>query len=335
MKIAVLAPVAWRTPPRHYGPWEQIAWSTAEGLIDQGHDVTLFATGDSQTRAKLESVCAQGWEEDSSVDPKVAECLHIGHLMAQAAQFDLIHNHFDFHPLIFASVIATPIVTTIHGFSSPKILAVYEKYNKNSHYISISNSDRNSRLEYLATVYNGIETEQFNFCPTPGEYLLFFGRIHPDKGTAEAIEISKRSGRPLLIAGIIQDQKYFAEKIEPHLDNRQVTYLGPVGYDRRSELLGQAYALLHPINFAEPFGLSVVEAMCCGTPVIAFKRGAMSELIVHGKTGYLVQDVSEALDVLNQVKQLDRKDCREQVLKKFSRKQMVDGYLQAYQKILS
>ena len=285
MKVAVLSPVAWRTPPRHYGPWEQVASNIAEGLIKRGVEVTLFATGDSITAGKLESVCEMGYEEDRTQDAKVLECLHISNLMEKAGDFDLIHNNFDFLPLTYSRLIKTPIITTIHGFSSQKIIPVYKKYNSTAHYVSISNSDRSPELDYLATVYNGLDTKDFSFNEQPEDYLLYFGRIHPDKGTAEAIEIAKKSGYKLLISGIVQDENYFKEKIEPQL-NEQIEYIGSAGPEKRNSLLGNALALLHPINFDEPFGLSVAEAMLCGTPVIAFNRGSMPELIRDEETDF-------------------------------------------------
>src|SRR6187402_2937840 len=193
MRVAVLSPVAWRTPPRHYGPWEQMASNIAEGLVKKGAEVTLFATGDSETAGKLDSVCAQGYEEDRSQDAKVLECLHISNLMEKAGDFDIIHNNFDFLPLTYSGLIKTPVITTIHGFSSPRIIPVYKKYNSIGHYVSISNADRSPELNYLATVYNGLDTTNFKFNNEPEDYLLYFGRIHPDKGTAEAIEIANKS----------------------------------------------------------------------------------------------------------------------------------------------
>ncbi|HWZ35258.1 MAG TPA: glycosyltransferase family 4 protein, partial [Mucilaginibacter sp.] len=279
MKAAVLSPVAWRTPPRHYGPWEQIASNIAEGLIKLGVEVTLFATGDSITAGKLESICDRGYEEDRSHDAKVLECLHISNLMEKAGQFDIIHNNFDFLPLTYSRMIKTPMITTIHGFSSQQIIPVYKKYNDTNSYVSISNSDRSRELNYIATVYNGLNTDEFQFNEQPQDYLLYFGRIHPDKGTAEAIEIARKSKRKLLIAGIVQDERYFRERIEPQLDDDQVAYIGSAGPEKRNALLGNAIGLLHPINFAEPFGLSVAESMLCGTPVIAFNKGSMPELI--------------------------------------------------------
>src|ERR1700712_1497651 len=248
MKVAVLAPVAWRTPPRHYGPWEQVASNIAEGLIKLGIDVSLFATGDSITDGTLYSVCDTGYEENRAQDAKVLECLHISNLMENAAQFDIIHNNFDFLPLTYSKLIKTPFITTIHGFSSPKIIPVYKKYNDTGFYVSISNSDRSPELDYLATVYNGLNTAEFEFYAEPDDYFLYFGRIHHDKGTAEAIEIARKSKRKLLIAGIIQDEGYYKEKIEPQFDE-QIVYIGHAGPGKRKELLGRALALLHPINF--------------------------------------------------------------------------------------
>ncbi len=333
MKVAILAPIAWRTPPRHYGPWEQMASNVAEGLVQAGVEVTLFATADAVTQAKLDAVVEQGYEEDRTQDAKVVECLHISNLMEKAARFDIIHNHFDFLPLTYSRLISTPMLTTIHGFSSPRIIPVYQKYNANTHYVSISDADRSPQLEYLATVYNGIRAEYFAFSEQPEDYLLFFGRIHPDKGTAEAIEIARQSKRKLLIAGIIQDQAYFDEKIQPFLDD-QIIFVGAAGPEKRNELLGNAYALLHPISFDEPFGLSVAEAMLCGTPVIAFCRGSMPELIRHEQTGFLVSDIPEAVQAVANVDSIRRMECRKRALSEFSQKKMVDDYLSLYHNIL-
>ena len=333
MKIAILSPVAWRTPPRHYGPWEQMASNISEGMVAQGMDVTLFATSDSKTSGTLESVIPTGYEEDRNLDAKVVECLHISHLMEKASDFDIIHNHYDFLPLTYSKLISTPVITTIHGFSSPKIIAVYQKYNRSSSFVSISNSNRSPELEYLATVYNGIQTAEFSFVENPEEYLLFFGRIHPDKGTFEAIEIAKKSKRKLIIAGIIQDEGYFKDKIQPHLDD-QIVFVGHAGPEDRNKLLGKASALLHPINFDEPFGLSVAEAMYCGTPVIAFNRGSMPELISHGQTGYLVNDVGTAAEAVDTLKSISRTSCHSWASEKFSSEKMVADYLELYKQII-
>ena len=229
MKIAILSPVAWRTPPRHYGPWEQVASNIAEGLHDRGFDVTLFATKDSITKNKLDAIIPSGYEEDKEQDPKVAECLHISNLVEKAGKFDIIHNNFDFLPLTYSKLITTPMVTTIHGFSSPKIIPVFKKYNENNYYVSISNSDRSPQLNYIATVYNGIDKNFFTLNKIAEDYLLYFGRIHNDKGTAEAIQIAKKAKRKLIISGIIQDQEYFNENVAPWLNNDDVVYVGSSG----------------------------------------------------------------------------------------------------------
>jgi glycosyltransferase involved in cell wall biosynthesis len=333
MKVAILAPVAWRTPPRHYGPWEQVASNIAEGLVNCGIDVTLFATADSITAGGLDAVCVAGYEEDRSLNAKVMECLHISNLMEKASDFDIIHNNFDFLPLTYSRLIKTPVITTIHGFSSPKIIPVYKKYNSTAHYVSISNADRSSELSYLATVYNGLNTNDFNYNEKPGDYLLYFGRIHHDKGTAEAIEIAKKSGKKLLIAGIIQDENYFNEKIKSQL-NSQIEFIGPAGPEKRNELLGKALCLLHPINFNEPFGMSVAEAMLCGTPVIAFNKGSMPELIKHEQTGFLVNNIDEAVEAIKQLGTISRFECFTWATAQFSQRKMAADYIELYQKIL-
>ncbi len=334
MKIAMLSPIAWRTPPRSYGPWERVVSLLTEGLVEREIDVTLFATGDSITKGRLEYICPFPYEENPQINPKVWEALHIAHLFEQADKFDLIHNHYDFMPLVFSRLVDTPIVTTIHGFSSSKILPVYREYQNSSYYVSISNADRSPDLHYLATVYHGIDLGEFTFRDQPGDYLLFFGRIHPDKGTREAIEIARLCRRRLFIAGIIQDKEYFNSQVAPYIDNNQVIYLGSVGPVQRNELLGNALALLHPIHFKEPFGLSVIEAMACGTPVIAFNKGSMPEVIVDQQTGFLVNNVEEACECIGRLHTINRWDCRRWVAERFSVQRMVDDYLKVYHTIL-
>ncbi len=336
MKLAMLAPVAWRTPPRHYGPWELVTSLLTEELVQLGVDVTLFATADSRTAGTLDAVCAQGYEENPEVNAKVSECLHISHCFEQADRFDLIHNQFDFLPLTYSPFIKTPLVTTIHGFSSQSIIPVYEKYNDRSHYVSISMSDRSPRLTYAATIYHGIDLERFTFMENPSrDYLLFYGRFHPDKGAKEAIAIARKAGFPLKMAGIIQDHDYFDTFVQPAIDRGDAEYLGSVGPESRDRLLGNALALLHPINFDEPFGLSVVESMATGTPVIAVNRGSMPELIDHEKTGFLVTGADEAAEYIPEIKKIDRTVCRETVEQRFSAKRMAADYLSLYRKCLS
>ncbi len=334
MKIAILAPIAWRSPPRNYGPWEQVAHTLTEKLVQLGHNVTLFATADSITNARLEAVCPKPYAENPEMDAKVWECLHISNLMEQAAHFDIIHNHFDFLPLTYSGLVATPMITTIHGFSSEKILPVYQKYNKKSAYISISDADRHPSLHYLDTIYHGIEAHEFEYREKKDDYLLYFGRIHPEKGAHEAIAIAKASGYNLKIAGLIQDQDYYNNKVLPNIDGNQITYLGNAGPEMRRNLLAGANALLHPISFDEPFGLSVAEALMSGTPVIAHKRGSMSELLEHRKIGFLTNNIQEAVAAVNHLHTIKPINCRQFAEAHFSTKIMAERYVKAYQVVL-
>jgi glycosyltransferase involved in cell wall biosynthesis len=335
LRIAVLAPIAWRTPPRHYGPWELFASLLADGLVELGHDVTLFATADSLTTATLHSTVACGWSEDDAIDPKVAECVHIASAFERAADFDIIHNGFDFLPLTYSGLVDTPVVTTIHGFSSPRIVPVYERYDATTTYVAISDADRHPALHYAATIHHGIDVDAFAVHPAPGDHLLFFGRIHPDKGTSQAIEVAARTGRSLVIAGIIQDEHYYQQQIAPHIDGERVRYIGAVDATDRSAVLGGAHALLHLIDFDEPFGFSVIEAMACGTPVIANRRGSMAELIADSTTGYLVDDLDGAVRAVRTAGALDRQMIRDRTIRQFDRATMVDKYLAVYRAVLA
>lgn len=336
MKIAMLSPIAWSTPPSHYGPWEYFVSTLTEGLIKNGINVTLFATRNSKTKAKLHSICEKGYEEDKSIIPKVWECLHISEVFERAKQFDIIHNNFDYLPLTYSGLVKTPVLTTIHGFSSPKILPVFKKYNKKTFYVAISKSDRSPLLDYIDTIYHGIDLTKFTFINNPKDYLLFFGRIHPDKGTKEAIEIAKKCNMKLIIAGIIQDNDYFEKEIKPHLNIKDIIYTGSADSLKRNELLGNAYVLLHPINFNEPFGLSVIESMACGTPVIAINRGSMPELIEDGRNGYLVKNINDAVNIIKKdIRYINRQDCRKSIEEKFSSEIMVGNYISVYNKIIN
>ena len=334
LRVAMIAPIAWRTPPRHYGPWESVVSLLTEGLVARGVEVTLFATADSVTAGRLHAVCKRGYEECDQIEPKVWECLHISEAFERAGEFDLIHNHFDFLPLTYSGLVDTPVLTTIHGFSSPRILPVYEKYNGRAFYVAISTADRSPGLDYIATVHHGIDLAAFTFQPGARDPLLFFGRIHPDKGAREAIEIAAAAGRRLIMAGVIQDVRYYEREVKPHLDGDRVTYVGSVGPQERDRLLGGAAALLHPISFAEPFGLSVIEAMACGTPVIAFNLGSMPELIQHGVNGYLVSGVDDAAECVAKLSEIDRSVCRRLVEQRFSSARMVEQYIEVYRRIV-
>ncbi len=332
MKLALLGPIAWRTPPRHYGPWELVTGLLADGLAQRGIDVTLFATLDSITAARLDGICERPYEEDGDLDGRVWEALHVAHAMSRSAEFDLIHNHLDWLPLAFSGLAGAPMVTTIHGFSSPRILPAYLR--SGSALVSISDADRAPGLEYVATVHHGVDTTALPFSPTAGDGLVCFGRIHPDKGTAQAIEIARCAERPLELCGPVQDERYYAEEIEPHVDGDRVRYLGSVGREERAEILGAAACLLHPIAFAEPFGLSVVESMMCGTPVVAYARGSMPELVEDGVTGVLAHDVHSAVAGVKRAMAFDRAACRRTAERRFSVDRMVDDYLDVYESVL-
>jgi glycosyltransferase involved in cell wall biosynthesis len=334
MRIAMLAPISWRTPPRHYGPWELVTSLLTEALVARGVDVTLFATLDSHTRGTLAGVVPAGYSEDPSIDAKVWEHRHLAHLFERAGDFDLIHNQADFPAHAFSGLVPTPMVTTIHGFSSDRILPMYEPYQHRVHYVAISAADRHPDLRYAATIHHGIPIRDFPFDPVGSDDLLFFGRIHPDKGAAEAIETARATGRRLVMAGIVQDSGYQDRAVAPAIDGDRVVYLGPVGGVDRTRTLGAAAALLHLINFDEPFGLSVIEALACGTPVIAINRGSMPELIDHGVTGFLVDDVAGAIAAVAGIGEIDRAACRRAAEERFSVERMADRYLALYRSIL-
>ena len=332
-RIAVLAPVAWRTPPRAYGAWETVASNITEGLVARGwKNVTLFATKESITKAKLEGWVERGYEEDKNQIPLVSTCLHISKVMERAGEFDLIHNNFDYLPLTYLPLIKTPMLTTIHGFSDQDILRVYHDH-KDSYYASISDSDRDPGLPYLATVYNGIDLSNLTFRETPGDKLVHYGRIHNDKGTHLAIEVAKRSGRDLIIAGIIQEQEYFDNLVKPHINNSSIQYIGPVNPVQRDALLKEASAVIHLNLIPERFGLVMAESNAAGVPVIAMDLGSCREVIADKETGYLVNNVEEAVEAVGKIEQIDRKKCRRRVEENFTIDCMAAGYEKVYEEI--
>jgi glycosyltransferase involved in cell wall biosynthesis len=332
-RIGILAPVAWRTPPRAYGAWETVASNVTEGLIARGwKDITLFATKESVTKAKLEGWVERGYEEDKSQIPLVSTCLHISKVMERADEFDLIHNNFDYLPLTYLPFIKTPMLTTIHGFSDPDILRVYHDH-KDTYYVSISDSDRDPGLPYLATVYNGIDLSNLTFSETPGDKLVHYGRIHNDKGTHLAIDVAKRSGIDLIIAGIIQDQGYFDNLVKPHVNNSSIQYIGPVNPVQRDELLKEAIAVIHLNLIPERFGLVMAESNAAGVPVIAMDLGSCREVIADKETGYLVNNVEEAVEAVSKIDQIDRKKCRRRVEENFTINCMAAGYERVYEEI--
>ncbi len=334
-RVALLAPIAWPVPPAGYGPWEQVAFDIAEGLVARGWDVTLFASGNSRTRAKLVSVVPVGINEDPALNGDVYGALHIANLFRRAGEFDLIHNNFDWKPLTYALATAEPpLLTTIHGFSSPPILAAYYAASARSFFCSISDADRDPGLDYLATTYNGVDPSEFTFVELPGDYLVFLGRFHPEKGAHLAIEIAKRAGVRIKLAGIPHDRAYFAESVEPHIDGDRVQFLGPVEREARNALLGGALALVHMTTRPERFGLTMIEAMACGTPVLGAKMGSIPEIVVDRETGFLCESIDEAVSAVPLLRDLERRACRTRVETTFSRERMIDAYVAAYERAL-
>ena len=331
-RIAILAPVAWRTPPRAYGAWETVASNITEGLVARGwKNVTLFATKDSLTKARLVGSVDKGYEEDKSQIPPVSTCLHISKALARADEFDLIHNNFDYLPLTYLPFIQTPMLTTIHGFSEPDILRVYRDH-KDTYYVSISDSDRDPELPYLATVYNGIDLSNLTFRERPGENLVFYGRIHPDKGLHLAIETAQKADIPLIVAGIIQDQAYF-DRCAEHFDDKLIKFIGPVNPPQRDALLAEALAVIHLNTIPERFGLVMAESMAAGVPVIAADLGSCREVIQDKETGYLVNSVDEAVEAIGKIDRIDRHKCRHRVEQNFTIDCMVSHYEKVYEEI--
>jgi glycosyltransferase involved in cell wall biosynthesis len=332
VRVGILGPISWRTPPEHYGPWEQVTGLLADGLADRGVDVTLFATGDSLTRAALDCVAPHGYAEDPDMDGRVWEALHVAHALSRSAEFDVVHNHLDWLPLCVSPAFRAPMVTTIHGFSAHGILPAYRAAR--SAFVAISDSDRSPDLDYVATVHHGVDVDALPV-GEGGDGLVSLGRIHPDKGTAAAIAIAHRAGRRLVLCGIVHDRRYFDEEVAPHVDGDRVVFLGSVGPDERAKVLGEAAALLHPVGFDEPFGLSVVESMVCGTPVVAYRRGSMPEVVDEGVTGCLVSGIDEAVAAVDTAARLDRRRCRERAVARFSASRMVEDYLDVYADVLA
>jgi glycosyltransferase involved in cell wall biosynthesis len=332
LRIAVLGAISWRTPPPGYGPWEQIAYNIARGLVARGADVTLFATADSASPGKLVAVVPVGLNDDPALDGELCTELHVASCFARASEFDLIHNNLDWKPLLYAlATSAPPVVTTIHGFSSPPILGAYYAGASRSFFCSISDADRDPGLEYLATTYNGIDPSEWTYRDTPGDYLLFLGRFHPEKGAHLAIDVARRAGVRLKLAGIPHDEAYFAELIAPHVDGDAVQFLGHVQGPARDELAGGALALVHMTTRPERFGLTLIEAMACGTPVLGARMGSIPEIVVDGVTGFLCDGVDDAVTAVPRLPSLSRAACRARVETTFSLDRMVERYIEAYE----
>ena len=335
MRIAQRAPLAEPVPPELYGGTERVVSVLTEELVRRGHEVTLFASGDSETQARLVSVTREALRlSPEEVDPHLHLMLELGLVFERADQFDVIHSHLDYFALPFAGLVKTPVVTTLHGrLDLPGLAAMYERY-PTAHLVSISDNQREpaARANWAATVYNGTDVEGFTFNEKGGEYFAFVGRICPEKNIEGAIAIARRTGVPLRIAAKIDpaDAEYHESVIKPLIDGRQVEYLGELDDADKGELLGSARALLFPVDWPEPFGLAMTEAMACGTPVLALRRGSVPEVVEDGVTGFVRDTEEELADVSDQVGELSRRACRDRAERYFSVAAMTDGYEAVY-----
>jgi glycosyltransferase involved in cell wall biosynthesis len=338
MRIAQVCPLVERVPPPGYGGIELVVSLLTDELVTRGHDVTLFASGDSITKAKLSSVVDKSIRNNQNVsDPIVYRLLQINQVLEQENNFDIIHFHLGYFVLPFIKLLNSPVVHTSHGTITEENRKLFLKYSQEC-FISISNAQRQLKtiLNYVSTVYNGIDIEKYPFAEKPSNppYLAFLGRMDSQKGVHHAIKISQKTGLPLKMAGKKQDVKYFSREVEPYLDGKQIQYLGEVTHEEKAELLRNAAVTLFPITWAEPFGLVMIESMCTGTPVIAMNFGSVPEVIEHGKTGFICNNIDEMMAAIPKALKLNRQDCHDHVVNKFSVKTMVDDYEAVYSKII-
>ncbi len=340
MRIAQIAPLWERVPPFRYGGIELIVSLLSDELVRRGHDVTLFASGDSQTKAELKSVHDQALRLDPSIkEPGLYEQMMLYNVYKHAHHFDIIHSHVGCAAFPYSEFVKTPTVHTTHGIFTPDNEKMFRHFAWQP-FISISESQREPRLglNYVHTVYNGIDTQVYSFYEQPSQpaYLAFVGRLSPEKGPIGAIEIARATGMPLKMAGKIDavDRDYYHEKLEPLIDGEQIQYLGEVSHEEKIKLLGGATVTLFPINWREPFGLVMIESMATGTPVVGMAMGSVPEVIAHGKTGFACHSTEKMIEAIPEAMKLDRKTCRNYVLSHFSVESMVDEYERAYQMVL-
>ncbi len=355
MRIAMLAPISWPLPPSGYGPWELVASNLTEELVAMGHEVTLFAAAGTRTHAELVITCPHAlstWPEpersrarrfdpttglmEGPPDPRVLEELHIATCMEQATtgRFEVVHSHLHVHALGWARLIPCPLVTTLHGSAWVRATHPLLRAYREMPFISLSDAERTllPELNYVATVYNGIRIERFPYEAEKEDYLLFAGRLAPEKGPDAAIEVALRSGRRLLLAGLVEDQHrgFFEDRIRPHLDGKQIEYLGLLSQDELAPYYRKAAALLLLINWCEPFGLTAVEAQASGTPLIATRFGALPEIIIDGETGFVVDSLEEAVAAARKLDSLSPAACRANAESRFSARVMAKGYEAVY-----
>jgi glycosyltransferase involved in cell wall biosynthesis len=340
MKIAQIAPIIERVPPKKYGGTERVIFALTEELVRMGHEVTLFASGDSITSAKLVSVYPRALRSSTLADGLYGmnfyTMLHIGSAYTQQHKFDIIHDHNGHISLPTANIADTPVIMTLHGAFNSDNKRIFQALKK-PYFVSISKSQMTvSGLNYAGNVYNGLEMSDYPFSETHKGYLLFVGRLNMEKGVHQAIEVAKRLNLPLIIAAKLDkvDEPYYHQYIEPEL-NEQIRWIGEVDDDERNELMSKALCFLHPITWPEPFGLTLIESMACGCPVIAVGLGSIPEIILDGKTGFIVNNVDEMTEAVKKVSIIDRKECRRHALKNFSAKKMAEGYEQIYRQIIA
>ena len=335
MKIAQIAPLCERVPPPAYGGTEIIVSLLTDELVRRGHEVTLFASGDSQTIAHLEPSCPKALREADPAEISVYQTLQLNRVFAKAAEFDLIHSHIGEVVFPYVNLIKTPTLHTVHGIVPSHVEPLW-RASRQQNFVSISNSQRRRdlNLNYVATVYNGINTSRYPFYPKPDNppYLAFLGRMSPEKGPHLAIEIAKRTGWHLKIAGKIDpvDREFFEEQIKPQVDGEQIEFLGELNHQQKCPLMGGAVATLFPITWNEPFGLVMAESMAVGTPLVAIALGSSPEVIEDGKTGFLCNSVEECIAALDRIGEIDRVACRDRAVAKFSVERMVDNYEALY-----
>ena len=341
MRIAQIAPLWERVPPPGYGGTELVVSLLTEELVRRGHQVTLFASGDSITQATLEAVHPRALRLDSTVkEYGIYEMLQLSLVYERASDFDIIHSHMGCSALPYAKLVKTPTVHTLHGIFTPDNEKMFIHACEQP-YISISDAQREPHLglNCVATVYNGVNTSTYDFYPVASQpsYLAFLGRISPEKGAHHAIEIAKQTGLPLKIAGKVDmvDREYYETLIKPEIDGQQIEYLGEANHAQKNKLMGNAIATLFPITWREPFGLVMIESMASGTPVIAMRLGSTQEVINHGVTGFLCQTVEECVAAVDRISAIDRRACRLHVEQHFSVERMTSGYEAVYQALMA
>ena len=335
MRIAQVAPLIESVPPKHYGGTERIVSYLTEELVHAGHDVTLFASGDSVTSARLIAPCQRSLRKNERCkDPVAREVLLVDHVVEHVNEFDLIHFHTGYLHFPVSRYLPVPHVTTLHGrLDLPDVISVFDRF-RNEPLISISNAQRRPLpwANWHSTIYHGLPKDLFTFQPDQGDYLAFLGRISPEKGEDRAIEIAKRVSMPLKIAAKVDraDRRYFKREIEPLLTQSHVEWVGEISDQQKNEFLGNAYALLFPIDWPEPFGLVMIEAMACGTPVIAYDRGSVPEVMEDGVTGFIVNEIEQAVEAVDRVRDLSRAGCRGVFEKRFTASRMASDYVDAF-----